>query len=119
MEFNTKYHRKRDELKIFDPQSLVERQGYIPPKVQIENMILAGKRLNDFRMGYEFNSDEIVPDDYMDPTRNPGFDLVDASNLALVANDRLQSSLKKKDEEKKLEYEKKVIEPSVKVDKTE
>lgn len=65
-----------------DGEILVETAGYIPADRKIESMIDAGKRLMDFRAGYEFQDDEDVPDDYIDPTRDPGFDLADASRLS-------------------------------------
>lgn len=64
-----------------DGELLVETAGYVPADRKIESMIDAGRRLKDFRAGYEFQDDEDVPDDYLDPTRDPGFDLADATRL--------------------------------------
>ena len=64
-----------------DGEILVETAGYIPADRKIESMIDAGRRLLDFRAGYEFQDGEEIPDDYLDPTRDPGFDLADASSL--------------------------------------
>lgn len=84
--------------------SKTEQSGYIPPNVQIERMIQAGMRLNDSRMGYEFGADEEVPHDYVDPTRNPNFDLADASSLGNTAADNIKKSY---DAAEKIEAEKK------------
>lgn len=77
------------EGEINEGKILVETAGYIPADAKIESMILAGQRLVDFRQGYEFGDDDDIPDDYIDPTRNPGFDLSDASILEAEANARL------------------------------
>lgn len=61
-----------------DGELLVETAGYIPADVKIESMIDAGRRLMDFRAGYEFQDGEEIPDDYLDNTRNPNYDLADA-----------------------------------------
>ena len=49
------------KYEVLDSQSKTEQAGYIPPQIQIENMILAGERLNQTRMDmYDFSSaDEI------------------------------------------------------------
>nr|QJB19761.1 MAG: hypothetical protein [Microvirus sp.] len=70
---------------------IVEKAGYIPAKDQIETMINAGQRLADAR-AYEFGPDDDVPDDYYDPTRNPGFDLSDATIMANQADQRLEDA---------------------------
>lgn len=70
-----------DEGEKNDGELLVETAGYVPANVKIESMIDAGRRLTDFRAGYEFQDGETIPDDYLDPTRNPGFDLADASAI--------------------------------------
>ena len=44
-----------------DGEILVETAGYIPADRKIESMIDAGRRLMDFRAGYEFQDGEDVP----------------------------------------------------------
>ena len=59
---------------------LVERSGYVPAKVRIENMMLAGQRLVESRnVRYDFDGD--VDEYFDDPTRSPGFDMADASQM--------------------------------------
>lgn len=62
---------------------LTESAGYIPIRVQVENMILAGERLGEYRREkYDFGEGEEVPDDVEpDPTRSPSFDLADGTRL--------------------------------------
>jgi hypothetical protein len=79
-------------------KSKVETAGYIPAQVQIERLILAGKRLSDFRREqYDFGADEQVPDDFVDPTRSPGYDLADAARDARIAVGRLRESVLEKE----------------------
>ena len=73
-----------------DPESETEQSGYIPPKVQIENMILAGQRLDHARSQYDFESEEDIDDDLYDPTRSGNYDLADATQSALAVEARLK-----------------------------
>lgn len=86
---NTVTSRKR-EYEVIDPHSETEQAGYIPPQVQIENMILAGQRLDASRRAlYDFDSEEDIDEDAYDPTRSGNYDLADASQASL----RIQDSL--------------------------
>ena len=68
------------KYEVLDSQSKTEQAGYIPPQIQIENMILAGERLNQTRMDmYDFSSADEIDEDAYDPTRRANFDLADAS----------------------------------------
>ena len=60
-------------------------------------MIEAGQRLADFRRGYEFQDGEVIPDDYYDPTRNPGLIslMLLASLLSLPQDPKPKNRLKK------------------------
>ena len=75
--------------------SKTESAGYIPPKKIIEQMIMAGLRLKSFRED-QFDlqggqdDDEVEPD----PTRRPGFDMADASQIAHELNYRAKRARK-------------------------
>lgn len=82
MKFNTKYERMREGGEVNTGKTRVEVSGYVPAKKTIESLILSGKRLVEARKeAYEFENGMLVPDDYIDPTRNPNFDLADATAL--------------------------------------
>jgi hypothetical protein len=82
-------------------EMVTEQAGYIPPKVQIENMILAGQRLSEYRREmYDFSSEEEDDGEFVDPTRRPNFDLVDATELVRNASESLKKSAAKKKAEK-------------------
>lgn len=90
-------YRKLDDAKFKklpivtpDPESETEQSGYIPPKVQIENMILAGQRLDHARSQYDFESEDDIDDDLYDPTRSGNYDLADATQSALDVEARLK-----------------------------
>lgn len=67
---------------------LVERSGYVPAKKRIESLIEAGARLVESRSQYDFIGDVI--DDYDDPTRAPGYDMADAFQDGLKAQQRIR-----------------------------
>lgn len=70
---------------------LVDTTNYISPQKQIEAMLNAGMRLMAIREEQYDDikgTDDLVPD----PTRAPGFDLADASQLAAGANLRIRKS---------------------------
>ena len=80
---NTVVTRDR-QYEVMDPHSETEQAGYIPPQIQIENMILAGERLNQTRKDmYDFSSPDEIDEDAYDPTRRANFDLADASQMAM------------------------------------
>ena len=77
-----------------DRESKVEKSGYIPAKKRIENMMIAGQRLVASRNQlYDDPSgeDEDIP---LDRTRNPGYDMADASQDMMSVNERLKASQK-------------------------
>ena len=49
MLFQTRYNRQERPGEINSGENLVERAGYIPAKIQIENLINAGIRLKEHR----------------------------------------------------------------------
>jgi len=78
-------------------EELVETSGYISAEVQIENMILAGERLDEYRRQmYDYPEGLKEGEEAkLDPTRRKGFDVIDAQREV----ERIKRSLK--DEEKK------------------
>ena len=86
---NTVVTRDR-QYEVMDPHSETEQAGYIPPQIQIENMILAGQRLAESRRAqFDFESADDIDEDAYDPTRSGNYDLADASQASL----RIQDSL--------------------------
>jgi len=99
MSYYTKDKRPEKKLEINNGDAIVETAGYRSAEVQISEMLNAGQRLVDYRkQRYEFGGDEVVPADYQDPTRRPGFDMADASML----DKAVKESLKAKQEAKKV-----------------
>ena len=69
-----------------------EQSGYVDPKRQIEDMILAGRRLDEARKNqYDFPSGEDIDEDLYDPTRSGNFDLSDASQMQFEAAERIKA----------------------------
>lgn len=76
-----------------DGELVVEIGSYIPAKQQIESFIQSGKNLQAARQGrYDFEGE--VDEDFTDPTRSPGFDMADASQLLLQAEANISEARK-------------------------
>lgn len=102
--FDTPYSRRRQGGEVNSGELITEQAGYIPPQAQIEGMISAGIRLEEFRKGqsYDYGPDDEVDDFYEDVTRRPGFDPADASQhslrlQALAAEERRRKKKEEKD----------------------
>lgn len=81
--FFTQFERPFEKGEINSGELIVEVAGYVPAQKQITNLLNAGRRLDEFRKGqFEFDFDEEVPEGYRDFTRDPNFDVVDASELS-------------------------------------
>lgn len=90
MPFATKYARPESVPETLSRKSMTERAGYIPARTQIEQLINAGVRLDQYRKeAFDFGPGEDVDPDFSDPTRDPNFDMADASALARLAQDNL------------------------------
>lgn len=79
--FYTQYRRPEKQPEVLGGEVLVEREGYVPAKEQIEGMFMAGRRLVAGRGYFEFPPEGEIPEDYQDPTRDPNFDMADASQM--------------------------------------
>lgn len=78
---------------------LVETAGYISAKERITNIMLAGQRLENYRKGrFDFDDEKSVDPDFHDPTRDPGFDMADASQMTYAVNSRLEAQKKASEE---------------------
>ena len=98
---NTVVTRDR-QYEVMDPHSETEQAGYIPPQIQIENMILAGERLNQSRKElYDFTSPDEIDEDAFDPTRRGNFDLADASQMAMQTEMSLRDQALEADKARK------------------
>lgn len=93
MEFYTKYKRPLEEGEINDGISKVEKAGYVPAKVKIENLINAGQNLQQYRREqYDIGYGEKIDDNIaIDPTRK-GLDLAEASEIANEVDYRLKQA---------------------------
>nr|WAE43602.1 MAG: hypothetical protein [Microviridae sp.] len=87
-----------DRLEVNSGELITEQAGYIPPKKQIEDMILAGQRLNESRASYDWDDEEDIDESASDPTRSPNFDLADATQQGFAVDARLKASQKAQDQ---------------------
>lgn len=102
MKFYTQWDPPPKKGEVNSGEVVVETAGYVSAQKLIEGMFQAGIRLQQSR-GYEFGSDQEVPDDYIDPTRSPGFDLADASALRHVVRRNLQAAADEANRQKEVD----------------
>lgn len=81
MKFNTKYDRKAKEPEINSGEVLVERRGYLTIEQQVNNLLLAGERLQAARLEqYDYSEEYKDGEDFAVPNnRVNNYDLADAS----------------------------------------
>lgn len=80
--FNTHYKRQSVSLEVNSGELITETAGYLPAKRQIENLMSAGQRLQACRREqFDFDGNEQIG---YDPTRQPNYDMADAS-MSLTA----------------------------------
>lgn len=91
----THYNFKRNDPVERPTLSIVETAGYIDTEERINAMLRAGQQLEDYRKAlYHFGSDKEIIDDYVDPTVNPAYDVVDAQG----DSERIKELVKSKKE---------------------
>ena len=93
MKFQTRYDRIDRPGEINSGPILVERAGYIPARIQIENLINAGHRLKEHRAEmYDFTELSKIDLNFYDPTRSKNFDIADAFQIKQQVEARLKAS---------------------------
>jgi len=98
--FKTKYNAKPSPPEKHGGQSVTERAGYIPAKARIELLMQAGIRLREWRSEqFDFASEDEVDEDFIDPTRRPGFDLADATQVMQELEERRKDGARREAEE--------------------
>ena len=101
MNFQTAYNWKKDPPESNLDDSLVETAGYIPSKKRIENLMLAGLMLKEFRMEqFDFHENQ-VDETYFDRTRSKNFDLADISEMRRDLEARSKARIKERREAEK------------------
>ena len=95
MLFQNKYNRFPRQYEKPSGISKVEVAGYIPAKTKIESLIQAGARLIQSRKEqYDYPpGTDVTGDEPMDPTRRPGFDMVDASIMEKALEARIEARI--------------------------
>lgn len=104
MSFATHFIRPLTEYEPGGGEVITEQAGYVPAKRKIEEMIYAGKRLVESRREQFDSVDDSEPE--IDPTRDPNFDLADASILKRQVASRLRAQKARRLEEIELLKEK-------------
>lgn len=112
MEFYTKYKRPEKVGEKNDGISSVERAGYIPAKQKVENLMMAGVNLYDYRReNYDIGHGETIDENIaIDPTRK-GLDMAEASMIAEEVAQRIKEAAKEAN--KPIEPEQSVEVPEV------
>ena len=104
--FKTQYEDFKRTPEVNSGEILVERVGYISARDRIENLLLAGHRLENYRKEqYDFDSVENIDESFTDPTRNKNYDMADAFQSSLALN----AKFKNKSAETKVEAKEKEV----------
>lgn len=91
MEIYTHYKRPPRAYQPHGGKVLLERQGYVSAKDRIEAIMEAGKRLIMTRgEQFDFKEGEEIDEDYYDPTRSKGYDMVDAFRDGIALEERFK-----------------------------
>ena len=92
MQFNGRYnYRYQNPPESNSGIDITERAGYIPAKMRIEQMILAGQRLRSFRAEQFDFPDGKIDESFFDPTRSVNFDLADGTMLEVELQARIEA----------------------------
>lgn len=84
IQFRTPYNRSPLQGEINSGELLVETAGYVSAQKRIESIMLAGQRLVEARREmFDYDADDDLEEDRYPVTRDPGFDLADASQITL------------------------------------
>lgn len=102
-----KYNYVSPEGEVNNDRSLVQLVGVRSNKERIQDMLLAGFRLEVSRQQFDSSLFEngIIPEDYFDQTREPGFDMADAHRLIEEIRERLKSPAIKKHREEVTQHD--------------
>ena len=104
--FKTQYEDFKRFPEVNSGEIRVERVGYISARDRIENLLLAGHRLENYRKEqYDFNSVDEIDETFTDPTRNKSYDMADAFQDTLALN----AKFKNKSAETKVEAKEKEV----------
>lgn len=92
MKFITPYTYKSSPGETNSGEILVEKAGYVSAEQRIIAIMLAGRRLIESRgVQYDYAPDDDLDDDRYDITREPGYDVADATQEVLRIQQRFAS----------------------------
>lgn len=102
-----------------DSESETEQVGWLPPKVQIERMMVTGERLRAWkREYYDYEAGEKIPEDPgFVKVRDPNYDMADAHQDMLLL--RRKMKLQERGASKKIEDDEKSLDKDLKEDDNE
>lgn len=86
------FDKNRPTPEVIEKETIVEQSGYEPADRKIMNMIFAGQRLKEARKEmYDYEGDDDI-DLPIDPTRKPGLDLAEASQMLMETQERINAA---------------------------
>lgn len=87
------WDRVYNDDEIPDPNDKVERGGYRTLKQQVDEMKQAGKRLSDYRKGYQYSAEDFGKEE--DAVLSPNTDFFDVVDKQRALTDSVNSKIKK------------------------
>lgn len=99
MKFVTKFNWIHEPGEENSGLCIVDPSGYVSPQEQIENLIRAGERLEEFRRErYDYDNPNEDDGHWMDPMREAGLDFADAYRIREETLRRLSSAVARGEE---------------------
>lgn len=93
----SRYNTVHASPEVSEQKSKTQKTGYISAKQRIENLMLAGNRLKEYRQEQYDWPDGNIDENFVDPTRRKGYDLADASQDALINQANLKAAKARQD----------------------
>lgn len=90
--FNIPYKGALGKKEELSSKTVVETAGYVSAERRIMSLIRAGQQLDSFRKEqFDFADGQEIDENFYDPTREPGYDLADASMALNDLNNKQQA----------------------------
>ena len=98
MDFKTNWKKQESTKEILSEKDNVNRLGYVPMDIQINQYLVAGERLKEMREEmYHFSSREEIDEDYYDRLRQPNLDRVDVDRIIRENRDKARQMAQEAD----------------------
>lgn len=114
--YGTIFVHEKSKGEVLEKGSKTEKHGYQTTEQKVLAMLKAGVQLENIRHNYDFETQAMIDEAFMDQTREPNFDMADASRLLRQTTARIEVERKRRAEERKKNDEEKNLQDGKKND---